>query len=168
MNTVYLSIGSNLGNRLKFIQTAVSKLAHSQDIVLQEGSSLYETAPQNFIHQPAFFNIVLKIATSLPPLSLLQHCQAIEQEIGRVFLFRFGPRYIDIDMLSYNERVLQTERLQLPHPSLFERTFGLLPLAEILNQPTFYQKNIAQYIAQNQGQSVVKINNKHVYLDKKM
>lgn len=129
MITVLL-LGANLGNREQTLRQAIGLLAEQVgDVVRQSG--LYETAPWGVTDQPAFLNQVLTIQTQLEPEAVLDRTQAIEQALGRVRLEKWGARLIDIDMLYYEQRVLQTERLTLPHPYLHQRRFTLAPLAEV-------------------------------------
>ncbi|MFZ2096263.1 MAG: 2-amino-4-hydroxy-6-hydroxymethyldihydropteridine diphosphokinase [Anaerolineales bacterium] len=132
----YLSIGSNLGDRAKNLGTAIVLLAPKIQPVLQ--SSIYQTEPWGYSDQPSFLNQVIKVETNLEPLDLLIYLKGIESQMGRQETFRFGPRLIDLDILFYDELVLDTPKLTIPHPRLYERAFILIPLAEIapdLNHP---------------------------------
>ena len=129
MATVYLSLGSNLGNRAANIYGALRRLA--ANIQLDEISTLYETEPVGLADQPWFLNLVCRARTNLAPEALLTLAKTIEQDMGRKKTVRFGPRSIDIDILMYDDLVLSTPQLEIPHPRLHERGFVLIPLREV-------------------------------------
>ncbi len=127
---VYLGLGANVGNRLANLRMALDRLGTLAR--LEEVSPLYETEPQGGIDQPPFFNAVCRIATGLEPAALLRFLKGLEWEIGRRPGGQlWGPRPIDLDILLYGERVVDTGQLQVPHPRLVERAFVLVPLAEL-------------------------------------
>jgi 2-amino-4-hydroxy-6-hydroxymethyldihydropteridine diphosphokinase len=126
---VYFGLGSNLGERDRNLQAALALLAGI--VNLTAVSSVYDTAPLLVTDQPRFHNAVCAGYTSLAPLDLLHRIKAMEQTLGRVPGIRFGPRLIDIDLLFYDQLVIETPELTLPHPRLTERAFVLAPLAEI-------------------------------------
>ena len=128
---IFLGLGSNLGDRENNIASALSSLAIHPQIQLCQTSSLYQTAPVGYLDQPDFLNAVVSLRTKLLPLELLDVCQAVEQQLGRVRTEKWGPRTIDIDLLVYHDLVCHSDRLTLPHPRLKERCFVLVPLAEI-------------------------------------
>ena len=128
-HTVYLSIGSNLGDRLANIQSAITSLSECVQPLAQ--SSVYETEPWGFSDQPKFFNLALKGETELSPLDLLTYLKGIETSMGRTETFRYGPRIIDLDILFYDDLVMESAELTIPHPRIAERAFVLVPLAEI-------------------------------------
>lgn len=129
MTKVYLGLGSNLGNRAHNIYVALRRLGDT--IQLDQVSSLYETEPVGIVDQPWFLNLVCGGETDLSPEALLGLAKRIEREIGRREGTRFGPRLIDIDILLYDDLVLDTPRLEIPHPRLHQRAFVLVPLNEI-------------------------------------
>lgn len=131
MKTAYLSLGTNLGDRLQNLTDAVQMLNASDEISVVRVSSVYQTDPVGYEDQDVFFNIALEIETSLSPDELLQRCLAIELELGRVRLFKWGPRLIDIDLLLYENVEMDTEKLKIPHPYMKERAFVMIPLQEI-------------------------------------
>ena len=94
-------------------------------------SSVYETKPWGYAHQPSFLNLVCRVDTNLAPQELLGAAQEVERILGRAPTFRYGPRVIDVDILLYGDRVVDTQDLRVPHPLLGERAFVLVPLAEI-------------------------------------
>ncbi len=124
-HTTYLGLGSNLGDRLANLLTALEAL-HPMAT-----SSIYETDPWGYTEQDPFLNLVTQIETELSPQALLQHLKHIEQEVGRRATFRYGPREIDIDVLLYDDLLLDEDGLTIPHPRLHERAFMLRPLADL-------------------------------------
>jgi 2-amino-4-hydroxy-6-hydroxymethyldihydropteridine diphosphokinase len=130
MKTAFLGLGSNVGDREAMLQEAIGRL-HAPDLRLKKISSVYETAPRDFRAQPPFLNVAVEAETGLLPLQLLSRIDKIEREMGRRRGVPKGPRTIDIDILLYGNSVLQTARLEIPHPRLAERRFALEPLAEI-------------------------------------
>ncbi|QHL86884.1 2-amino-4-hydroxy-6-hydroxymethyldihydropteridine diphosphokinase [Nibribacter ruber] len=148
MRPLYLLLGSNLGDRVSFLQEAFDRLS---GIFGESGqkSSLYETAAWGLENQPAFLNQALLFQTDLPPDQVLAHTQQIEQDLGRERKERWGARVIDIDILLYGNTILETQNLTIPHPHLHQRRFTLAPLAEL--SPSFVhpvlKKTIAQLLA---------------------
>ncbi|MFC7687648.1 2-amino-4-hydroxy-6-hydroxymethyldihydropteridine diphosphokinase [Ureibacillus sp. GCM10028918] len=133
MNKVYLSLGTNMGEREQNLQLAVQLLKEKPHVTVKTISSIYETAPVGYVDQPAFLNIALEIETSHPAMDMLKICQSVENELGRVREIRWGPRIIDLDILLYNNDNIETEQLIVPHPRMFERAFVLVPLLEMAN-----------------------------------
>lgn len=131
MNQVYLSIGTNIGERAKNLQEAVQLLIASANITVKQVSSIYETAAVGYTEQADFLNIAVHLETSLAAEEMLVVCQRIENELGRVREFRWGPRIIDLDVLLYNEETIETEHLIVPHPRMYERAFVLVPLKDV-------------------------------------
>jgi len=127
--TIYLALGSNLGDRMGNLRSAVERL--SQKMTIKKVSSVYETEPVYYEEQPLYLNAVLSAATELEPFALLHFVKGIESDLGRQPSFRNAPRLIDIDILFYGDRVVQTAELIIPHPGIAERAFVLAPLAEI-------------------------------------
>ncbi len=126
---VYLALGSNMGNRMTNLKTAVNNLTPQMNV--KKKSSVYETPPWGFTEQAWFLNQVVKAETYLKPEALLAHLKRLESALGREPNFTNGPRLIDIDILFYDDLVIYTPPLVVPHPRLHERAFVLLPLAEI-------------------------------------
>lgn len=131
MNVAYISLGSNIGNRLEFLQEAVGLLKETQQIDVLKVSSVYETAPVGYVDQAAFLNIVVELKTLFTPHELLVKCNEIEDLLGRKRIVRWGPRTVDLDILLYNEENMKTEDLIIPHPRMAERGFVLVPLLEL-------------------------------------
>jgi 2-amino-4-hydroxy-6-hydroxymethyldihydropteridine diphosphokinase len=128
-HTVYLSLGSNLGNRSSNLKAAISSLAPQMEVKAR--SKVYETPPWGYAEQENFLNQVLKVSTYLEPLPLLKHIKRLEVALGRKATFKYGPRVIDIDILFYDQLVLETPSLTIPHPHVQERGFVLLPMMDI-------------------------------------
>ena len=126
---VYISLGSNLGDRLQNLRAAVRALPPAIRPLAQ--SPIYETTPWGYIDQPDFLNQVVLAETNLHPQGLLARLKLIEANLGRLRNFRYGPRLIDLDILFYDDLVLQTPDLTIPHPHLAERAFVLIPLADL-------------------------------------
>lgn len=132
MARVYIGLGSNLGDRLVNMREAVQRLGDIMTIT--DISPLYETDPVGYIDQPAFLNAVVAGETDLEPLDLLREMQAVENALERERPFPNAPRTIDLDLLFYDDLVLDTPDLTLPHPRLHERAFVLAPLADIASE----------------------------------
>ena len=148
--TVCLGLGSNLGQREKNLAEAIRSLGASRpptlagqanggprdelsldEIEIMRVSSVYETSPWGYKHQPDFLNCVLEAHTTLPPDKLLERVKEIEQSVGRQPSVRYGPRHIDVDILLYSDDIVDLPDLQIPHPRLHQRAFALVPLAEL-------------------------------------
>lgn len=127
--SIYLSLGSNVGDREAYLETAKDMLPPG--VLIEEESSIYETEPWGYTDQPDFLNQVLRGWTSLQPQELLSYLKEVERRMGRKESFKYGPRIIDIDILFYGQETYQDENLEIPHPRLLERAFVLVPLAEI-------------------------------------
>ena len=130
MKRIYLSLGSNLGDREANLRKAVKRLASNEVRVLHT-SRIYETEPVGYKNQAWFLNQVVEAETALFPMQLLTRIGRVERDLGRVRTLRNGPRTIDIDILFYGAAVVETTRLEIPHPRLAERRFVLAPLAEL-------------------------------------
>jgi 2-amino-4-hydroxy-6-hydroxymethyldihydropteridine diphosphokinase len=126
-----IGLGSNIGDKAANIAQAVALLTSEGDIRLVQSSRLYRTAPWGVVDQDWFINACISVATSLSPLELLRRCLGVEQEMKRVRDRRWGPRVIDVDVLTYSDLRLDGAELTLPHPRITERAFVLVPLAEI-------------------------------------
>ncbi len=128
-----IALGSNLGNRLEILQSAVDALADTPGLRVKAVSPVYETEPWGVDpgSQPAYFNAVVLVRTTLPPGSLLERGHAIEEALERVRDERWGPRTIDVDIVSYQDVVSDDPRLTLPHPRVHERAFVLAPWHDV-------------------------------------
>lgn len=125
----YLALGTNMGNRLSNLKAAIGNL--SPQMSVKKKSNIYETPPWGFIDQSAFLNQVVKVETYLQPEALLAHLKRLETALGRVPNFQNGPRLIDIDILFFDDQVIDTPPLVIPHPRLYERAFVLVPLSDV-------------------------------------
>ncbi|HEX9018506.1 MAG TPA: dihydropteroate synthase [Anaerolineaceae bacterium] len=128
--TVYLSLGTNLGMRAAHLRAALASLP--PEVRVLRVSPVYETEPWGFSDQPAFLNQVVEAETRLAPLDLLAFLKSLETSLGRQLTFRYGPRVIDLDIIFYDEQVVEVEGLAIPHPRLAERAFVLVPLADLV------------------------------------
>jgi len=128
--TVYLSLGSNVGDRAKNLRDAIAALGNS-GVSVARVSSLYETEPVDYLDQPWFLNCAIEAETELAALDLLHAMRGIEAQMGSKRLVAKGPRLIDIDILLYGSEVIDTPELQVPHPRMHLRRFVLEPLAEV-------------------------------------
>lgn len=126
---VYLALGANLGDRLANLKQAIASLTPQLEVKAKSG--VYETPPWGFEDQPKFLNQVIKASTYLDPEPLLKHLKRLEVALGRKESFPNGPRLIDMDILFYDDLVVNKPSLVIPHPRLHERGFVLLPLMEI-------------------------------------
>ena len=129
VNTIYLGIGSNLGNRRKNIELAKFKLIQN-DIRIHKSSNIYESLSWPNPNKPKFFNIILEISSNLPPLKLIDTCKEIEIDLGRKKRSKNAPRECDIDIIDYYNQKIKG-KIILPHPRMHERNFVLLPLYEL-------------------------------------
>lgn len=127
--TVYLALGSNVGDRAAHLHAALDQLP--PQVVVERCSAVYETEPAYVVAQARFLNMVVQAHTMLAPPALLHRLKLIEQQVGRVATFRYGPRVVDLDILLYDNIQLDTPELTIPHPRITERAFVLVPLAEL-------------------------------------
>ncbi len=154
MSVVYLGLGTNLGDRLDNLHRARNAL--HPDVQVLTASPIYETPPWGYLEQPDFLNQVLEAETVLPPFALLDYLKDIEVKIGRTPGVRYGPRLIDLDILLYDDIILHTPQLIIPHPRLAERAFALAPLADLapnLLHPTF-DKTIQSLLAEADSSNI--------------
>ena len=129
MHTVYLALGTNLGNRPANLKAALAALP--PQMTLMAKSLVYETPPWGYTKQDAFLNQVAQVETYLEPEPLLKHLKRLEVALGRLPTFQNGPRLIDLDILFFDDVVMDTPTLVIPHPRLHERGFVLVPLNDI-------------------------------------
>ncbi|MFW6080453.1 MAG: 2-amino-4-hydroxy-6-hydroxymethyldihydropteridine diphosphokinase [Desulfosalsimonas sp.] len=152
LHTVYIAVGANLGDRIAGCTRGVERLCQSPAIKVIEHSPYYYSAPVGFTDQPWFVNAVFQASTSLEPLTLLKRLKKAEAEAGRQQGgIRFGPRVVDLDLIFYDEKIIQTPWLTVPHPRMHERAFVLRPLCDIapdLIHPVF-NRNVSDLLADN-------------------
>lgn len=135
MRTAYLALGSNEGDRLATLQRAVDRLDATAGIEIRRSSRIYETDPVGGPPQPRYLNAVVEARTSLDARELLNACRRVEQSLGRERAVRWGPRTIDIDILTYGRERIDQPDLVIPHPRMHERGFVLAPLLELDADP---------------------------------
>ena len=158
MNHIYLMIGGNIGNRLVNLENA-RKSIEQRCGPIQKQSSIFETEAWGFKDQPAFYNQALYIETALSPEELMAMLLAIEVSMGRERLIPLGPRTIDLDIIYFNQTIIDTPGLTIPHPRLAERNFVLAPLVEIAPDfvhPILHKTNSALYKASKDASVVHK------------
>jgi 2-amino-4-hydroxy-6-hydroxymethyldihydropteridine diphosphokinase len=131
MESVFVALGSNLGNKSENIERAIAFLKNTNGITVEKISSIIKTNPVAGPPQPFYLNAVIKIKTNLVPVTLLKKLQNIEEKLGRVRTIKNGPRPIDLDILLYGDKIINNKNLQVPHPRMFERPFVMKPLLEI-------------------------------------
>ena len=131
MGISYIALGSNMGDREKNLKEALKYIAELPETKIIKSSAIYETEPVGEPKQRPFYNGVVKMETSLDPERLLQKLQEVEKTFGRVHKQKWGPRTLDLDILLYDQQIIATDKLTIPHPLMAERAFVLEPLAEI-------------------------------------
>lgn len=155
----YLGLGSNIDNRIAYIRAALNALDQHEEIKIIKQSSIYETDPVGYEDQGLFLNMVVQIETNLQPEKLLDVCLSIETSLGRKREKRWGPRSIDIDLLLFDQQIIHTEKLTVPHPRMCERGFVTIPLLEIeqnIKLPTMDQP-LRLYVKKQNNQKGVRI-----------
>jgi len=131
-NTAYISTGSNMGDRLENCRKALAALNRTDTVEIESISPFYLTEPMEYSDQPWFVNAAAKIKTSLPPADLLAELKLFEVEYGRVNSgVRFGPRPLDFDIIFYNDMIIETDQLIVPHPRMHNREFVLRPISDL-------------------------------------
>jgi len=145
-NKVYLSLGSNIGNRQKYIESAIELIGKTEGIEILKKSELYETSPVGYVEQDLFLNAVIKIETDFSEREILKIINKIENELDRKREIRWGPRTIDIDILIFSDKKINETDLIIPHKEMLNRLFVLVPLIEIYDGEYFEKEKIIERI----------------------
>lgn len=154
---VYLSLGSNMGDREMNLKSALDRISRITRTTLKRISCIYDTEPVGYTEQSRFLNTAAAIDTELEPLCLLKELQQIELDLKRVRDIRWGPRTIDIDMLLYGDRTIAEPQLAVPHPRMFERAFVLIPLKDIYKGNMIHGRDINDLISSCADRDGVKL-----------
>lgn len=146
MNKSYLGLGTNIGDRLNYLNQALNILNSHSNIKISKKSKLYETKAWGYTEQADFLNMCVEIETDLDPNDLLHVCQDVEKKLNRERKIRWGPRTIDVDILLFNDIILQEENLEIPHPRIKERAFVLIPLIDLNDKLKIDNVSINEYL----------------------
>ena len=152
-----LSLGGNVGDVREAFRFALDRLALTEGVEVVATSSVYRTAPWGKTDQPAFLNMAALLRVSLSPRALLNLCLDIEQQRGRDRAEKWGPRTLDLDVLTYGEQVIAEEGLIIPHPHVHERAFVLVPLVEIVPDTLIHAKSAEAWLAALDASDVEKV-----------
>ena len=147
-NKVYLSLGSNIGNRQEYIESAIELVGKTEGIKILKKSGLYETSPVGYVEQDLFLNTVIKIETDFSEREILKIINKIENELDRKREIRWGPRTIDIDILIFSDKKINETDLIIPHKEMLNRLFVLVPLIEIYDGEYFEKEEIIERIGE--------------------
>lgn len=153
MHIAYLGLGSNMGDRKVQLEKSIQLLEEIDGVNVLEKSPIYETRPVGYTNQPDFLNMCIKISTNLESIELLKVCMSVEKRLDRVRDERWGPRTIDIDILLYDQSVIQSPDLELPHPRMTERAFVMIPLNDIASDVVepITKKQIWELVSNDDG-----------------
>ncbi|MBI9013456.1 MAG: 2-amino-4-hydroxy-6-hydroxymethyldihydropteridine diphosphokinase [Clostridiales bacterium] len=146
MHRVFLSLGSNLGKKVDYLDNAVDMIKKNKFIHNVKVSSMYQTDPVGYLDQDVFVNIAVVLETTLAPYDLLKVCQEIEKTLNRERLIRWGPRTIDVDIILYDDLKLDDKTLTIPHPRMHERAFVLVPICELDSELVIQSQKIQTLI----------------------
>ena len=147
-NKVYLSLGSNIGNRQEYIESAIELVGKTEGIKILKKSGLYETSPVGYVEQDLFLNAVIKIETDFSAREILKIINKIENELDRKREIRWGPRTIDIDILIFSDKKINETDLIIPHKEMLNRLFVLVPLIKIYDGEYFEKEKIIERIGE--------------------
>jgi 2-amino-4-hydroxy-6-hydroxymethyldihydropteridine diphosphokinase len=156
-NTAFIALGSNVGNRYDNITRAIKLLTSDSETGLVTFSSIYETDPVGYEDQDLFLNMVIKVITDLDAHELLAKCLKIELNLGRKREIKWGPRTVDLDILTFNQENIETEKLIVPHPRMLERAFVLVPLLELRPNFSWMEKPLEAALAELPDKEGVRI-----------
>lgn len=146
MNKAYLGLGTNIEDRLNYLNQACMYLNSHEDINITNKSSIYETKAWGYTNQNDFLNMCIEIKTNLNPQGLLKVCNEVEEKLNRERIIRWGPRTIDVDILFFNNISIKEENLEIPHPRIKERAFVLIPLMDINPSLSINNKSIKEHL----------------------
>ena len=147
-NKVYLSLGSNIGNRQEYIESAIELVGKTEGIKILKKSGLYETSPVGYVEQDLFLNAVIKIKTDFSEREILKIINKIENELDRKREIRWGPRTIDIDILIFSDKKINETDFIIPHKEMLNRLFVLVPLIEIYDGEYFEKEKITERVGE--------------------
>nr|WP_177238094.1 2-amino-4-hydroxy-6-hydroxymethyldihydropteridine diphosphokinase [Paenibacillus sp. 1_12] len=154
----YLALGSNIGDRERYLLDAIKCLDNHEHIYVSGRSHIYETDPVGYVDQDAFLNMVIEVETLLSAQELFAVMLSVENKLGRIREIRFGPRTIDLDLLLYDELRQEDPQLILPHPRMAERAFVLVPLVEVMQQRHSKQAGVwSEHLDQAEGKEGVRV-----------
>lgn len=148
MSRVYLGLGTNVGDRLKYLNDAIDYIKKIENTKIVRISKVYETRPWGYTNQNDFLNLCVAIETNLKPKDLLQKCLEVELNLKRERIIRWGPRTIDIDILIYDDIICNDEKLTLPHPRIQERAFVLIPLIDLNEKLTIKGRLLKDWLSE--------------------
>ncbi|MCS7463174.1 2-amino-4-hydroxy-6-hydroxymethyldihydropteridine diphosphokinase [Paenibacillus doosanensis] len=152
----YIALGSNMGDRERYLLDAIDQLDDHEEIRVIACSSIYETEPVGYVDQDSFLNMAAEVDTTLTPEALLDVMMGIERTLGRQRDVRWGPRTVDLDMLLYEDVRQDDPKLILPHPRMLERAFVLVPLVEVMQLRRFQQAaELADHLEKLEGKEGV-------------
>lgn len=158
LQTVYLLLGSNLGNSKEILDKAIELLTEKIGVIISQSKD-YETKPWGVTDQPDFLNLAIAIHTKLKPLEILEQTQSIENQLGRVRKEKWGARLIDIDIMFYGDEIIDEPNLKVPHPLIQERDFALIPLSEIA--PNFVHPVLGKTVLELSESLIERTNRTH-------
>jgi len=154
MTRAFVAIGTNVGDRQANVDAALSGLARLRDSRVRRASRLYESEPLGPAGQDAYYNLVAEIETDLGPRDLLDGCKAVERDMGRVKTVRWGPRVIDLDILLFGDASVDEPGLRVPHPEMLNRSFVLVPLAELAPDAEIAGARVRDHAARFDGRDL--------------
>ena len=159
MSKAYLGIGTNIGDKRANIDKSLELLNDHPQLEVTNVSSYYETEPVGFTEQDWFQNIVAEVETDLEPYDLLALCNQVEKDLGRERIIRWGPRIIDVDILTYGDYTSDAEKLTVPHPRMHERAFVMVPLYEINPELVISGQDIKEILDSLEGEEIRRMAN---------
>lgn len=157
MTAAVLGLGGNIGDSRKLIAAAVDCLAVDPAIAVESVSALYETPPWGKVDQPPYLNAAARIDTTHAPRELLRAILAVERQLGRERIERWGPRTIDIDILLFGAAEVAEPGLNIPHPRLTERAFALIPLIDVMPDAAICGRPATEWLAECDSSGVLRV-----------